>query len=109
MSASTQTRRLAAPSTANVLTRAIIGRAGRPRRGSPRGAWRGGRSKRPLEVVQADQAVLAVQEHADGGEAQVVVPRALGRLGEPGCGHLAHLGLLLRVQVLERLPRPEAA
>ena len=53
MSASTQTRRLVTPSTAKVLTRAITA------------------SERALDVVQAHEPVLAVDQHADGVEAKL--------------------------------------
>ena len=53
-------------------------------------------SERALEVVQPDELVVTVDEHADGVEAQVVVPRAVAGLEQPGGGHPADLGLLGR-------------
>ena len=74
MSASTQTRRLPTPSSAKVVTRAII----RPQNAA-------------CEVVEPDELVARVDEDADRVEAQLGVPRAVGHLGEPGRGHPAHL------------------
>ena len=89
MSASTHTRRLVTPSTANVLTRAITAQ-------NACSTW----SSRTKPVV-------AVDEHADRVEAQLLVPGPVGRLAQPVGGDPPHLRLLGAVQAVERLTRAE--
>src|SRR3954471_5060988 len=85
MSASTQTRRPSTPSSAKVVTRAIT---------TPPPSERG------LEMVEADEPVTRVDGHADGVEAQLRRPRALGHLAEPGGGHAPDLVALAVVQAV---------
>src|SRR3954452_15251294 len=71
-STSTVTRRDSIPSIANVVTRAST-------------------SERAFEVVERDEAALAVDGHADRVEAQIARARAVVDLGEVGRAHAAHL------------------
>src|SRR3954447_19815913 len=66
MSASTQTRRLSTPSSANAVTRARLMpgiHASGPRLG--------GASKRPLQVHELDERASGVEDHADRVKAQL--------------------------------------
>ena len=60
-------------------------------------------------MVQAHEPVLTVHQHADGVEAQLLVPRAVGRLGEPQRRDPAHLRPLGLVQALEPLAGADPA
>ena len=91
MSASTQTRRLVTPSTANVLTRAITAQ-------NAFSTW----SSRTSPSV-------AVDEHADRVEAQLLVPRPVRRLAQPGAAIRRTCDCLAPCRLVERLARAEPA
>src|SRR4051794_20254781 len=65
-------------------------------------------SKSSLDVLDVDGAVIAVEDDADGVEADVGKGREVGAFGDPGGAEAAHLALLAEVDREDRPLRPVA-
>src|SRR5215216_2885193 len=113
MSTSTHTRRASTPSRAKVSTRARLMRAPkavvRLRDHGGSGTSRATASERVLEMIEADECVAVVHEHADRVEADAFEERQPARVVEPEAGDLAHLAALAPVQAVPRLAVAEPA
>ena len=88
MSASTQTRRLATPSTAKVVIRAITG------------------SERALEVVEPDEASSRSTSTPTASKRSSVVPRAVGRSGSQAAAILRTWACLAGCRLSNGSPDP---
>ena len=61
--------------------------------------------ERPLQVLDCHQPSRQIERHPDRVEAHLVGVGSLRALDQPAAGHLAHPGLLARVQRVERTAR----